>query len=341
VTVERVRLGLSLPNRAVFFGAITYARMMEMAEVADTSHVFDSVWVGDSIVAKPRPEAIVLLSALAARTARVRLGPACMASFNLRHPIIFAAQWATLDALSGGRTILAACIGGPTGPGSGAGDFETEMRAMGMELRQRVGRMEEGIQIVRRLWTEDRVTHHGRYYNFADVRVEPKPVQKPAPPIWIASSPNPTLIGEKRFDTALARVGTMADGWMTALVHPNEFRERWDRIRGHAQAAGRNPDVLESSQHLMVNLGSTRDAALAESKKFLDAYYTSDFTTDELGRWGVFGTPAECVTRLQAFLDAGCHIPIVRFTTWDPMNQLRTFIDQVATRLRPGKASAA
>jgi alkanesulfonate monooxygenase SsuD/methylene tetrahydromethanopterin reductase-like flavin-dependent oxidoreductase (luciferase family) len=191
------------------------------------------------------------------------------------------------------------------------------------------------------LWTEDRVTHHGRYYDFTDVRVEPKPVQKPAPPIWIASSPNPALIGEERFDRALARVGTTADGWMTALVHPDEFGERWRRIRGHAKASGRDPDALESSQHLMVNLAPTRDAALAESKKFLDAYYTSNFTPEELGRWGVFGTPSECVSRLQAFLDAGCQIPIVRFTTWDPMSQLRTFIDQVATKLRPGKASAA
>ena len=81
-------------------------------------YAFQSVWVGDSLLGKPRMESIALLAGVAARTKKVRLGPACMASFNLRHPIIFAAQWATLDAVSGGRTILAACLGGPTGPGS-------------------------------------------------------------------------------------------------------------------------------------------------------------------------------------------------------------------------------
>ncbi|MGQ0570882.1 MAG: LLM class flavin-dependent oxidoreductase [Armatimonadota bacterium] len=336
-----VQLGLSLPNSGVLFGAITYEQMVQMAEIADQSMVFGSAWVGDSIIAKPRPEAVVLLATLAARTNRLRLGPACMASFNLRHPILFAAQWATLDAVSNGRTILAACIGGPTGPGSGAGDFETEMRAMGMERRQRVARLEEGITILRRLWTEDRVTHRGRYYQFEDVRVEPKPVQKPTPPIWIASSPNPELIGEERFRKALARAGTLADGWMTALVHPQEFGERWRLIREYAGAAGRDPDSLESSQHLMVNVNASKEAALAESKRFLDAYYTADFTPAELTRWGIFGPAEECVSRLQAFLDAGCQIPIVRFTTWDPLGQLGAFIERVAARLRPGRASAA
>jgi alkanesulfonate monooxygenase SsuD/methylene tetrahydromethanopterin reductase-like flavin-dependent oxidoreductase (luciferase family) len=338
---DSAQLGLSLPNRGVFFGAITYAQMLEMAEIADRSATFGSVWVGDSIIAKPRPEAVVLLATLAARTTRLRLGPACMASFNLRHPIVFAAQWATLDAISGGRTILAACIGGPTGPGSGAGDFDTEMRAMGMELRQRVGRLEEGITILRRLWTEERVTHRGRYYQFEDVRVEPRPAQKPTPPIWIASSPSSKLIGEERFRKALTRVGSMADGWMTALIHPDEFQTRWQIIVESAQAAGRDPSMLESSQHLMLNLSRSKDAALAESKRFLDAYYTSNFTPAELARWGIFGSADECVGRLQAFLDAGCQIPIVRFTTWDPVGQLHAFIEEVAPRLRPGRASRA
>ncbi|MBI4277077.1 MAG: LLM class flavin-dependent oxidoreductase, partial [Armatimonadetes bacterium] len=149
-------VGLSLPNRALLFGAISMEQMLQMAQMADACPLFGSVWVGDSIIAKPRPEAVVLLSAIAATTRRVRLGPACMASFNLRHPIIFAAEWATLDVLSGGRTILAACIGGPTGPGSGGGAYDIELRAMGFEFKQRVGRMEEGIAILRRLWTEDR-----------------------------------------------------------------------------------------------------------------------------------------------------------------------------------------
>src|ERR1051325_1993934 len=99
-----MRFGLTLPNRGVLFGVTTPEQMLEMACIADTSDVFQSVWVGDSLLAKPRMESIALLSGVAARTQRVRLGPACMASFPLRDPVLLAYQWASLDLLSGGRT---------------------------------------------------------------------------------------------------------------------------------------------------------------------------------------------------------------------------------------------
>jgi alkanesulfonate monooxygenase SsuD/methylene tetrahydromethanopterin reductase-like flavin-dependent oxidoreductase (luciferase family) len=91
----------------------------------------------------------------------------------------------------------------------------------------------------------------------------------------------------------------------------------------------------------MVNVNSDPAAASAEAKKFLDAYYTSNFSAEDLERWGIFGTADQVVNRLQAFIDAGCQIPIVRFTTWNPLGQLRRFAEQVAPRLRPASASAA
>src|SRR6185437_3143841 len=85
--------------------------MIELAELADRSDVFDSAWVSDSLLAKPRPEAITLLAAIAARPRRVRIGTACLASFPLRDPVLLAAQWATLDQLAHGRTVLTICSG--------------------------------------------------------------------------------------------------------------------------------------------------------------------------------------------------------------------------------------
>src|SRR5438046_9898613 len=106
------RYGLSLPNRGVLFGATSVDELLAGSEQADASGVIDSIWVGDSLFAKPRLESLVLLSAIAARTRRVRLGTCCLSTFPLRDPLFLAAQWAALDHVSSGRMILGACVGG-------------------------------------------------------------------------------------------------------------------------------------------------------------------------------------------------------------------------------------
>src|ERR1700746_2368179 len=97
---QKVSFGFTIPQRGVFFGIATWPEMLAMAREADRIALFDSVWVGDSVMAKPRPESIALLGALAGATSRVKLGVGCMASFPIRAPIIFAYQWATLDLIS-------------------------------------------------------------------------------------------------------------------------------------------------------------------------------------------------------------------------------------------------
>src|SRR5262249_54711990 len=100
------RFGLTLSNRGIVLGLTTPEELLELAALADVTPAFAHVWVGDQIMAKPRMEALTLMAAIAARTKRVRIGPACMASFPSRHPVLFAYQWASLDLLSGGRMIL-------------------------------------------------------------------------------------------------------------------------------------------------------------------------------------------------------------------------------------------
>ena len=98
--------GLILPNRGVLLGAVTPDELLDLGEAADKSGAFQSLWVGDSLLAKPRLESVIVLGALAGRTRRVRLGVACMATFAHRHPVLLAVQWSTLDVLSNGRALL-------------------------------------------------------------------------------------------------------------------------------------------------------------------------------------------------------------------------------------------
>src|SRR5215469_18634241 len=163
----RTRFGLTLPNRGVIIGATTVDEMLTMAEWAESAG-WDSVWVGDSILAKPRLDAIVLLGALAARTKRVRLGPACFASTPLRNPLILAYQWASLDFMSNGRTVFVACQGQPE---AGGGAFEHEFKALRVEPQSRMRRMEEAIEIMRLTSSREHVDYDGKYSQFRDVTV--------------------------------------------------------------------------------------------------------------------------------------------------------------------------
>src|SRR5436190_16510928 len=135
-----MRFGLTLPNRGVLFGVTTPEQMLRMAQIADESELFQSVWVGDSLLGKPRMESIALLSGIASRTQRVRLGPACMASFPLRDPVLLAYQWASLDLLAEGRSVMVACNGLVEQSGA-----DVEARTYDVTPGDRVRRMVEGI----------------------------------------------------------------------------------------------------------------------------------------------------------------------------------------------------
>ena len=105
--------GLILPNRAIVLGSVSVRDLIDLTTAGEGSGAFDTIWVGDSLLAKPRLEAVTLLSTLAGVTTRARLGVGCMATFVHRHPVLLAHQWASLDVLSGGRSLLAVCLGGP------------------------------------------------------------------------------------------------------------------------------------------------------------------------------------------------------------------------------------
>jgi alkanesulfonate monooxygenase SsuD/methylene tetrahydromethanopterin reductase-like flavin-dependent oxidoreductase (luciferase family) len=315
------------------FGATTPAELVALGEHAEALGIFDSVWVGDSLLAKPRLDSIVLLAAVAARTSKVKLGPACLASFPLRHPISLAYQWASLDVLSSGRTIMVACIGG--GTKSGAGEFDVEYAAFQADPRERAARMEEGIEILRNLWTQDPASHEGRFFRYDGVRMGPKPVQQPSPPIWVTANPHSVGITSSAVRERLfRRVARLGDGWMTAGVTPDEFAEDLGEIHRCLREAGKDPRRFPSSIHYMINIDENRGASLDEHQAFLREYYSFEWPRDTLDRVTAFGAPEECAEKLQAYFDRGLTTICLRFTSWDQRGQVDRFAQRVAPLLR-------
>lgn len=327
----QAKFGLSLSTRAVLFDWATMDEIVDAARTAEESGCFDSVWVGDNLLSKPRVEAIVTLSAIAARTERVKLGTICLASFPLRHPVLLAIQWASLDVLSRGRTILSVCNGGSAQDGP---LFANELETMGVRSSERVGRLIEGIKILRRLWSEDHVTHRGKYYQFSDVELLPKPVQQPVP-ILIAANPKPEQADEATVDRILRRIAKYADGWQTDATPVDVFRNRFNRIREYAAEQGRDSSKLDSCLHLMVNINENRERAYQEAETFLTSYYGAGAVSRERAElWLAYGPPEAVIEKIQAYIDAGCTTPVLRFVAPDLSVQLRRCIEEVMPAFR-------
>ena len=321
-----MHFGLTLPNRGVLFGVTTPEQMLQMAQIADESDLFQSVWVGDSLLGKPRMESMTLLAGIAARTRRVRLGPACMASFPLRDPVLLAYQWASLDLLAAGRTVLVVCTG--IVPQEG-GRVEGEL--YGLQSRDRVQRMLEWIELIKLLWTQDNVSYTGKHYRCEGISIDPKPAARPRPPIWIANNPPP---GDKdAIRRTLRRVVNHADGWETSLWRAEDVGWRMQELRRMADEAGRDPDTIETHLYHNINVNEDRQAAVEESKKFLDTYYTMDYSPEVVAGWTATGSVDECVEHLRVYKEMGFSEVTLRMTGWDQFGQLERVTREVLPRL--------
>jgi alkanesulfonate monooxygenase SsuD/methylene tetrahydromethanopterin reductase-like flavin-dependent oxidoreductase (luciferase family) len=210
---------------------------------------------------------------------------------------------------------------------------------MGMSTVERVGRMIEGIEILRALWTGRPITHAGRYYQFRDVQINVTPAQAPCP-IAIASNPQPPYADDAMIERALSRVGRIGDGWMVEMSTPEEFGARWRRILDAARKAARDPLPAASMIHFYVNVQDRAGAAFDEARRFYEAYHAGTFPEDYL-RWRlVTGTPDQVVDRIAGFIEAGCTLPILRFASWDPVGQMQRAMKHVLPRLKE-RADAA
>ena len=306
--------GLSLNNRAsVFLDNYPPADMIRMAERAEEL-CFGSVWVGDSLIDSPRYEPITILGGVAARTSRVRLGGSIIQP-HFRNPLVLALSWATLDRLSGGRTILTFGIGGGTPAG-----VAKEAELVGVDVRKRGRAIEENIEILRKLWSGQVLEHKGEIYSLSGAKIGYLPVQK-LPPIWIAAgvwvpksqdkvvlsaTPGYTREKEGAYTGAFDRVARLADGWFTIMIHPEEFREKSEQITEIARSKyGRKASEITRAVECWFNVNPDRDRARSEVKGMIEGYFANPVDIETVERWSIYGTREECVKRIEAFREAG------------------------------------
>ena len=215
---------------------------------------FDSAWVFDHflpIFSDPTGSCLegwTSLSALAMATQHVRLG-VMVTGNTYRHPAVLAKMATTLDIISQGRLIL----------GLGAGWFALEHKTFGIpfpNMRERLQRLDEALTVISRLWTEQRVTFAGHYYQLADALLNPRPVQQPHPPILVGAT------GER---VALDIVARHANIW-NGFGSPEVFERKIAVLSEHCRKAGRDPETIEKSALLQMTLTDDPETALRALK---------------------------------------------------------------------------
>jgi probable F420-dependent oxidoreductase len=274
---------------------------------------YDSVWSGDHIsFHNPIHESLTLLASYAGITERLRLGTGVYL-LALRAPAVAAKMTATLDVLSGGRLIFGVGVGG---------ENPKEFEVCGVPHRERGARVTEGIEVVRALWRDSPASFAGRFTRFSGVSIDPKPVQRPGPPIWIGG----------RSEAALLRAARQGDGWMSYVVHAERYAQGAARIREEAARAGRALDGFVFSHLAFVTLGADHERARATWVRLLSQRYAQDFGP-LAAKYGIIGTAAQCAEQLERFVAAGC-----RYFVMNPICDLadtEAQLEQIAAELLP------
>jgi probable F420-dependent oxidoreductase len=305
--------GLLIPTReAVMSGRQETGTLLTMAERAE-ARGFDSVWIGDSITARPRHEPLTLLAAVAARTKRVRLGTAVLLP-ALRNPVVLAHVVGTLDRIAEGRVILGVGI---------AGDhpaIRKEFQSVGVPFERRVGRFLEILEICQALWSRDGVSFQGKHFSLDDVTMDPKPHRKGGPPIWIGGS-GPTAVREAaRFDA-----------WFPTGPSVEFFAEQFPRIQAAARAAGRPADAVTGAAYVTVALDPSPAVAEKRLHEFLETYYATPASVIMKRQATYAGSIEGCVEWLQRWIDSGTRHISLRFAGGDQLAQ----VDEAASRILP------
>ena len=290
------KIGYLLPTReAIMEGRPEAAPLLALAEKAEDLG-YDSVWIGDSITARPRHDPITLLATVAGRTRRVALGTAVLLP-ALRNPVVLAHQIATLDQASEGRVILG------VGIAADVPNIRAEFAAAGVPFDKRVGRMLEGLRLCQALWTGEPVDWDGRW-KLSQQAVGPTPHRKGGPPIW----------GGGSAPASLTRAAKNFDGWFpTGPTDPTKWGDQWRKVQGYVSEAGRDVEAFTGAIYLTLALDEDAARADATVNKFLESYYMQP--AEKLRAWqACYGGPAEGAAEwLKGYADQGASHLMLRF----------------------------
>jgi alkanesulfonate monooxygenase SsuD/methylene tetrahydromethanopterin reductase-like flavin-dependent oxidoreductase (luciferase family) len=306
-----VSYGFLLPTREFVMNQPTpdVSGIIDLAERAEALN-FDSVWVGDSILARPRLEAFTTLAAVAARARRVKVGTAVLLP-ALRHPVVMANEAANLDLLSEGRLILGLGIAAKMPA------VRAEFEACGVSIDHRLGIFEETVTLMRRLWREPSVTFSGRHFQLQDVSLGLRPYNASGIPMWIAGS----------VDNSLRRVARLGDGWYPNPLSPQIFAEQSQQLDGFAREAGRDPQELHRCVYTTLNINDDAAQAERETKTFVENYYNAPYDVIARLQSIFYGTPDTCIAWLRDFAAAGAQTIVIRFACPDQIGQLERCAD--------------
>ena len=275
---------------------------------------YESLWVWDHILLGVDPyfpilDSLSVLTAVAARTERIRLGTGILV-LPARNPVVLAKQLSTIDHISNGRLTL----------GVASGWYKREFDAIGVPFNRRGDIMDQSLDILIRLWQEDSVTGSYPPYELAEAVMSPSPIQKPRPPILVGGY----------VDRVLKRAGVVGDGWLTYYYTPTGFAKSWSKVCRFAEEAGRDPDTLRSINQLPIYVGKSRADVEAPMQKWLTTEWDFAGWSDSTSTSAVIGTVDDCIEQLQAHLDVG-----VQQITLVPYRFDMEQIEQIAEEIIP------
>ncbi len=274
---------------------------------------FDAMWVSDHILLhKDVHDSLVFLSAFAARTTRIVLGTSVLL-LPLRHPTVVAKSVSILDHLSNGRIVLGVGVGG---------EFAEEFEACGVPLKERGARADEALEVLRRLWTEESVTHEGRFYPFRDANMLPRPVQPGGPAIWVGG----------RSDAALQRTARFGRAWLSYLQSPDRVAAGMETVRGLARDNGRTPEDIFSAILQFVCLDDSREKARTTALHEMNRGYRTNFEK-VFDRYVPHGPPDDIAENVTRYQEAGVRHFIFRLAC--PSDRIPAQVRRIAGEVIP------
>jgi alkanesulfonate monooxygenase SsuD/methylene tetrahydromethanopterin reductase-like flavin-dependent oxidoreductase (luciferase family) len=300
-----VRLGYLLPTREqVMAGRSEASSLLALAGLAQ-SLGYDSIWVGDSLLARPRHDPLTVLAAVAARLPNVELGTAVLLP-ALRNPVLLAQQVATLDQIAEGRLILG------VGIATDVPNIRAEFAAAGVPFEKRVGRMLEGLGLCRALWSGKAVDWDGRWRLEGGVLL-PTPHRPGGPPIWVAGAQ----------PASLRRVAERFDGWLPNSPNPADWAQHWQQLGQIARGAGRDPGALVGAMYLTLAVEADARHAGLRLDHYLEQYYGRPAAEMRARQACYAGPPEGLLEWLNAYVAAGASHLVLRFAG-DHERQLET-----------------